>query len=136
MKKQTLRIVLLVVIMAIALSACGNAAAQATTNLTVTMTDFEFNPTSSTVPAGETITLKLINNGAVAHEWALLSSPVEIPFDDEDEAKILFEAEVEAGESATVTFTAPAAAGEYEVVCAIPGHLEAGMIGKLIVVQP
>ena len=136
MNKRLSIILAVILILGTILSACGSASDQASTNLTVTMTDFEFNPTSSTVPAGETITLKLINNGAVAHEWALLSSPVEIPFDDEDEAKILFEAEVEAGESATVTFTAPAAAGEYEVVCAIPGHMEAGMIGKLIVVQP
>lgn len=136
MKKHTVLLSALLIALALVLTACGSASDKASTSLTVTLTDFEFTPMDATVPAGETITLKLVNNGAVTHEWALLSEPVEAPFGDDDEGKILFEAEVEAGQTNTVTFTAPAAAGEYEVVCAIPGHMEAGMVGKLLVVQP
>ncbi len=136
MKKLTFVLVGMIFMMATILSACGSASDQASTNLTVTMTDFEFDPSTTSVPAGETITLKLINNGAVVHKWALMAKPVEAPFDEEDESNILFESEVEAGQTTIVTFTAPAAAGEYDVICAIPGHLEAGMVGKLVVVQP
>lgn len=37
-----------------------------------------------------------------------------------------------AGETKTLTFNS-GAAGEYEFYCSIPGHREAGMVGKLIV---
>ncbi len=43
---------------------------------------------------------------------------------------IYWEVEVEAGETVTETFTAPEA-GTYEVICAIEGHLDAGMRAEL-----
>jgi uncharacterized cupredoxin-like copper-binding protein len=54
---------------------------------------------------------------------------------DEDtlEENVYWEEEVDAGESATFTFTAPEEPGEYQIICAIPGHLEAGMQGTLTV---
>ena len=55
-------------------------------------------------------------------------------FGDEDEANIYWEVEVQPGQSATTTFTAPSEPGEYYVTCGIEGHLEAGMIGSLTVV--
>jgi uncharacterized cupredoxin-like copper-binding protein len=39
---------------------------------------------------------------------------------------------IEPGQTATKTFTAPAA-GTYDIVCDEAGHKEAGMVGKLIV---
>ena len=44
------------------------------------------------------------------------------------------EDEVEAGDSKTLTFTAPAA-GTYQVICAIETHFDAGMEGSLTVVD-
>jgi len=41
---------------------------------------------------------------------------------------------VEAGQKATFEFT-PTKAGTFDFVCDVPGHKEAGMVGK-IVVQP
>ena len=40
--------------------------------------------------------------------------------------------EIKIGETGTLEFT-PTAAGEYQIDCNLPGHKEAGMIGKLIV---
>ena len=65
-----------------------------------------------------------------------MNTPVESPFDANDEANIFYAIEVEAGKITTATFYSPAAAGEYEMVCAIPGHPEGDLIGKVIVVQP
>lgn len=39
------------------------------------------------------------------------------------------------GESDTITFTAPTAAGEYDFICSFPAHMTAGMQGKMIVRQ-
>jgi uncharacterized cupredoxin-like copper-binding protein len=43
---------------------------------------------------------------------------------------VYWEDEVEAGETKTVTFTAPPA-GDYQVICAIEGHFASGMEGTL-----
>ena len=117
-----------------ALTACSSGGAS--TSLNVNMTDFVFNPNNFTVPAGEEITIEATNNGAVEHELVIFNFGTDAgdKFDDEDEDNIYWEVEVEPGESTTVTFTAPSQPGEYFVSCGIAGHLEAGMVGKLIVV--
>jgi uncharacterized cupredoxin-like copper-binding protein len=58
---------------------------------------------------------------------------VTTPFDADDEPHVYWEGEVEAGESGTFTFTAPSEAGDYQLVCGVAGHVEAGMVGTLTV---
>ena len=53
-----------VVAISLALASCGGSSAP-TTTIDVTMTDFQFSPSAFTVPAGEQITLKSTNSGAV-----------------------------------------------------------------------
>jgi uncharacterized cupredoxin-like copper-binding protein len=55
-----------------------------------------------------------------------------IPPAMEDQA-IVASALVKPGESAEVTFEAPAEPGEYTFVCSFPGHFGLGMKGQLIV---
>lgn len=116
------------------LAACG--AAGPTTTININMTDFHFEPSQFTVPAGEEITVNAKNNGAVVHEFVIfkLGTDAGEKFGDEDEENIYWEVEVGPGESSTTTFIAPGDPGEYYVTCGIEGHLEAGMNGKLIVV--
>lgn len=116
------------------LSACG--AGGPTTTINVTMTDFHFEPAQFTVPAGQEITVTATNNGAVEHEFVIfkLGTDAGAKFGDEDEENIYWEVEVQPGQSATETFTAPDEPGEYSLTCGIEGHLEAGMNGTLIVV--
>ena len=119
-------------LLSLALAACGPKKV----SLSATMTDFKYDPQSWTVPAGAEVTLTLTNDGSVQHEWLLLDSGITItpPFDEEAvKDSILVDQDVDAGAAATIVFTAPTAAGEYEVVCGIAGHIEAGMTGKLIV---
>lgn len=113
------------------LSACASGPEK----VQVTATDIEFSEMEWTFPAGEEVELTLVNNGALEHEWVLIKQGEKVtpPFDDEDESKIFWEIEAEPGQTATGTFTAPAEPGEYEVVCGVPGHYEAGMIGKATV---
>lgn len=126
---------LFVFALAFVLAACagGGGAAQATT-LEVDMVEFMFSPKEYTVPAGQQITLNLTNSGALEHNFIILrkgvavtSSANPVPAGD-----ILFEAVVGAGQSGTFTFTLEEA-GDYEVICSVPGHLEAGMVGKITV---
>ncbi len=134
--KRSLFIFALLLVMSIALTACGGNAAA--TNLKVNMAEFTFTPSEFTVPAGEQITITAVNDGAVEHEFVImkLGTNVGEDFGDEDEANIYWEVEAEAGESKTETFTAPSEPGEYQLVCGTEGHYVAGMVGKLTVVAP
>jgi len=125
----------LMIVMALAifvLAACSRGDSSAN-SISTTATDFHFEPSSWTVKAGEEVTLSITNNGAVDHDWVLLGSMITAPADGEKD--VIFEAEVAPGQTEEVTFTAPATPGEYQVICEIAGHLEAGMEGKLIVTE-
>ena len=132
--KRLVSFILMLVLSLVLLGCGGNSA----TELTIDMMEFQFTPADFTVPAGEEITVNLSNSGAVEHEIVIikLGEEVTMPFSDDDEDKIYWEHELGAGKAETVTFTAPAEPGEYHIVCGIPGHMEGGMTGKLIVVSP
>lgn len=81
--------------------------------------DYRFDPSTITVHPGK-VRIVLVNNGKGApHNWQLPVLPVGdwVPL-------------TAAGQTAQVTFTAPAP-GEYQYVCSI--HLKQGQTGELIV---
>jgi uncharacterized cupredoxin-like copper-binding protein len=130
---------LLMVVLAVALAACSGGGAS--TSIKADLKEFMFDPQSWEVPAGEEITIELTNSGTIAHEWVLLqpgvtiSSEADLP-DTEEELLadfVYWEEEVEPGDTATFTFTAPAE-GTYQIICAIEGHFGGGMEGELTVV--
>lgn len=124
-------------VLSMVLAACGGSGgspSSGSTTIDVTMTDFAFSPNTWTVPANTTITLNMKNNGTVDHTWVLMDQPVTPPFSDSNKSNVLFASgSVPAGQSKTETFTSPSNSGTYEVVCDLPGHLEAGMDGTLTV---
>lgn len=129
----------LIIAAAMLATACGGAAelpqTGAPVDMTVDMVEFMFNPATVTVPAGAEVNITLVNSGTLEHEWVVmnLGASATEPFDEEDEANIYWEEEVGPGDTSTQTFTAPTQPGEYQIVCGIAGHLEAGMTGALIV---
>jgi uncharacterized cupredoxin-like copper-binding protein len=139
MKHSNLTLVfVLSVFVLLLLSACGGSPAAApptTTQITVDMVEFMFNPETVRVPAGGQVELTLVNSGALEHEWVImnLGTQASEPFDENDEANIYWEKEVGPRSQAVETFTAPSEPGEYQIVCGIAGHMEAGMVGILIV---
>jgi uncharacterized cupredoxin-like copper-binding protein len=134
MKKITLLLVM-VISFSFLLSACGPKYA---TDINIKMADFSYTPKELIIPAGKQITLTATNDGKIGHEFVIMrkGSAVTVPFDADDEPNVFWEVEVEAGKTKTVTFTAPDEPGDYEVVCGIPAHFEAGMSAKLTVVKP
>ena len=107
------------------------------TTISVGMTDFQCIPNLFTVPAGQEITVNAVNNGAVVHDFVLMkwATTVGDKYDEEDLPNVYWKIELQPGETTTTSFTAPMAPGEYQVVCGTKGHLEAGMIARLIVVN-
>lgn len=137
MKKILVSALLFLVI----LSACGGsggAGGAPAASLSVEMTEFMFTPKEMSAYSGQETTLELKNNGSIEHKLTILKKGAlaQTPFDPEKQAgDILAEFTLNAGKSDTYKFTLPEP-GDYAIICNIPGHMEAGMVGKLIAVQP
>lgn len=129
-------IFLIVVVASLVISSCGGGGP--TTEINLTLTDFQFTPNSFTVPAGEEITLNVINNGAVVHNFLImdLGETAGPTFEEDDNANVYWALrDIPPSGDETTSFTAPTAPGEYEIVCATEGHIASGMVGKLVVVS-
>ena len=122
MYRRTILLLAAMVLVAIALSACGGGAAgsgSSPLNVTINATEFKYDPNTINAAPGQTINVTLKNTGSVDHTFVF--------------APANFKMTVSAGKSDTKTFTAPTAPGTYDFECDIAGHKEAGMTGKLIV---
>lgn len=93
-------------------------AAPAAGSFNVAMEDIKFDVTELTIPANQDVTINLVNNGAAAHNFTITGTE-------------FASGDYMAGQTGTLVVNLPP--GEYEFDCTIPGHKEAGMVGKLIV---
>jgi nitrite reductase (NO-forming) len=126
------------------------AAAQAApiSELTIVAKDIFFEPDMLEVPAGSLVRLTFINEGVMEHDWevpdltasdfTVVSSPegMTARMSDllaENEAAGIPYAGGGAGDEMVIEFTAEQP-GSYEMLCVVPGHKEAGMVGTFKVV--
>jgi uncharacterized cupredoxin-like copper-binding protein len=108
------------------LSACGGQKPQAGgsggsgaaggATISVEATEFQFSPKDISTSAGSK-TIELKNKGSVEHDFTVDALGIKL--------------HTTPGE--TKSTTAELKAGSYEFYCSIPGHKEAGMVGKLTV---
>jgi len=125
-------IIIAICIPAIALSSVTGAQAQEVATgepssaakpaeVRIVSTEFRFSPATVLVDAGRAITLVLDNSGAETEHGLFLPG-------------FGFRLQAKAGEIArkSSVFEKP---GEYEFICDLPGHYDAGMKGTLIVVH-
>ncbi len=89
-------------------------------DITITATDFKFDPNTINATPGQTINVTLVNKGSSTHTFVVK---------DANNFKI----SADPGQSTKGTFTAPANAGTYQFICDVPGHAEQGMTGQIIV---
>ena len=87
-------------------------------DLTITTKDFRFGQEEVRVKVGQTITLELDNADILPHSFDVDEFDLHIPMPGK--------------ERVTATFT-PTQPGIYSFYCGVPGHVEAGMVGSLIV---
>ena len=102
-------------------------AASAPAEVKVVATELKFNQPTIQAKVGQPIKIVLDNNGAIEHDIAF-------PTVKADKPGASLKAVAKAGQTATLEFT-PTAKGSYEYICTIPGHREAGMKGKINVVD-
>jgi len=87
--------------------------------ITIIAREFEFTPNEITVTAGEQITVTLRNEGVLSHNLGIPDLQVQTDT-------------VQSGDTGTMTFTAPKT-GTFQFDCLVPGHVEAGMHGSMLV---
>lgn len=113
--------------------------AKVTRTFRIAMTDaMRFSPQTLSVRRGETVRLRIVNQGALQHElvlgtaeeirkhWEAMKKHPEMEHEDPHMAHV---APGQRGEIVW-QFTE---AGEFEFACLLPGHFEAGMRGKVLV---
>ena len=89
-----------------------------TSEVAVSLLDFKFEPSEHSILADTDVSIAVTNGGVSVHSYWLeeLGQGTEL---------------VDPGTSVSLTLNLPA--GEYRVICTVPGHVELGMVGKLIV---
>ena len=125
----------IIILLAFSLSACQ--ANLPVTNMDVELSDFAITPDHFMVQAGTQVTIHITNGGSIDHDFTIMDYGVEVgdSFDKEDKQNSLLEINVPSGEFKTVTFLVPHQVGIYQIVCGLPGHLQAGMRATLEVVE-
>lgn len=110
----------LLVVAALALTACGGggAAGPEPLNITIKGQDIKFDTPTITAKAGQVVNVTYINEGALDHTFLIDG--------------VVTEQKVAPGATLNFSFTAPAA-GTYTYYCNVAGHKEAGMTGTLTV---
>lgn len=108
-------------------------------NIDIRMTDnMRFTPDRIEVREGETVRLRVVNAGQVLHELVIGTREElqehaalmrKFPNMEHDEP---YMAHVDSGKSAALVWNFNRT-GEFEFACLIPGHFEAGMVGKITV---
>lgn len=114
---------MLPIVVAVALTACGGSASEPSAvatggadAVTLVATEFAYDPSTVTVPAGTSAEIVLDNQGSVEHDLTIEEGEIDV-------------VRAAAGSSASGTVTLDA--GTYTFYCTIPGHRAAGMEGTL-----
>jgi plastocyanin len=88
----------------------------------VSMVDYAFEPSDATAASGDTI--DLTNDGEVPHNYTIVEGD---PTGDAPE--VAASDDIAPGDSGSLSVDAEA--GDYGVLCTIPGHAEQGMVGSI-----
>jgi plastocyanin len=110
------------VLATVASAACGGSSGQPAGSIKVSMTEFAFAPKDISAPAGKVV-FYLVNAGQASHDMVVF---------DSSQKQVAKSELVQAGNGSVFTIDS-LPTGTYTIVCDLPGHREAGMVGTLTV---
>ena len=87
----------------------------------VEATEFAFRPERVVIETGTTLNLTLVNHGRLVHDLSIPELGLQLV--------------APPGRAATTALRVTEA-GEYEMLCTVPGHAQAGMVGSIVVRTP
>ncbi len=133
------------------LSACGGTPASGNTAaagdvpvVAVAGNEFSFSPAVLTAKQGQPLRVRFTNTGAVLHDGSVVGMEADAiqATEPPPEAEGMFggaplpaiQVVAMPGAAGEVTFT-PAQTGRFTILCNVPGHKEAGMMGMLTVTE-
>jgi len=120
----------------ILLAACKPPASQAVTDIKVEFREDGLSLSSRRIIAGEQITVTVVKATEISHHLTLLAAPLKKGQESPEPTNILFQMAILPGSTMEKSFRAPQAPGEYNLMCASPGHSEKGESTILVVVHP
>lgn len=134
------RVFPLLVVLALAVTGCGGDDADddgtGASMRIVGASEFEFDRDVVEVEAGRETVVDLRNRGSLEHTWTVLKAGVTVASADAvTDGDVLVSISADAAQSASARFVAPEP-GEYQIICMIEGHLQAGMAATLVSTGP
>ena len=144
-----MRQIVLLIAAVFLLSACSSVESTTTTSepmaVSLVARDIAYDTVEIEATVGQPVRLTLENQGVLEHDFNIVELPLsgEVTMTESAggiaghdmghmESQPVVHVVASAGGESTVEFI-PDAPGEYEFYCAVAGHREAGMVGKLIV---
>lgn len=132
--RRALAALLLSAAVALFVSGCGGATSAApAAHVTITIHYSHYEPDTVTVPAGVPVTITLLNEDPIEHEWIVGSPEVHErhrtgtePLHDTIPTEVTIPAL--STRVTTITFEKPV---EWLYICHLPGHEAYGMVGTL-----
>ena len=127
----TTTVVIVVVILILTVGG-DDGPAEPSASVTIEGTDFAYSPDPVLALAGE-VEINFENRGQTGHDFVLLREGVRISLPDEFDDSMAIGRIPSIARGTSVTRTVTLDPGSYQIVCLLPGHLEAGMEADLIV---
>ena len=87
-------------------------------SMAIDAADFSFRPGEIHAAAGQAVNIILANRGAIVHDLTIPG--------------LRFQLSAQPGQLREASLS-PSVPGTYEFYCSVPGHREAGMVGRLVV---
>lgn len=97
----------------------------------IVASEFAFHPASIQLVAGQKVTLTIVNEGAIPHDFQIQALEAE-DIQGGRSGDQVYTPTIDPGQRLSITFV-PQASGSYTFVCTVPGHEEAGMTGEAVV---
>lgn len=141
-KRKLFSTLLISALFVLLLAACGSTATNSPVEVKVTISEYAIESSITNFKVGVPYHFVVTNKGAIPHEIMLMNSldaTGGMGMDEMDAMALahLEENDLPSGGTATFdyTFIQPAATGELEFACHLPGHYEVGMKLSITVTQ-